>query len=75
MLKKRTILFSYSIGTALRIAWKLIKGKLRFCHSKIRGSSFVYRQTILKRLSMYHPNDIILELQRDAQNIVDANAV
>lgn len=74
-LKKRTILFSYSIGIALKICWQTVRSKMRFIYTKVRGTTYSNRQMLLQRLQSYDPNKIIMYLLREPENIFDSNAI
>ncbi|WHH57193.1 HIRAN domain-containing protein [Petroclostridium sp. X23] len=74
-LKKQTVIFIYGIGTALKIAWNTVRSYMRYHYSKVRGTTFGNRQTLLKRLSMYDAKDIILSFVREPNNPADASAV
>lgn len=74
-LKKRTVLFSYSIGTALRLSWNTVRSYLRFIHTKVRGASFGNRQKLLERLRRYNYQDVILTFVREPDNPIDSCAI
>lgn len=74
-LKRRTVVFTYSIGTALRICWKTVRSMIRFIHSKVRGCSFDNRQLLLRRLSFYDSRDVFMSLVREPDNPSDPNAI
>lgn len=74
-IKKRTQLFSYSFGTCLKLAWKVIKGLSRRLHTKVVGVTFEGRQKVLGRLLHYHPDQVIIHLNRDPHNPYDPCAI
>lgn len=74
-LKRRTIAFTYSIGTALRICWRTVRSMVRFIHTKVKGCSFGNRQLLLRRLSLYDSRDVFMNLVREPDNPSDANAI
>jgi hypothetical protein len=74
-LKKRTILFSLHIRTALKLAWRTVRSLLFMHHSKVYGTTFDGRQVVLKRLAQYPEKDIILKFEREPDNQFDSNAI
>lgn len=74
-IKKRTVLHVYNISSALRLAWMTVRSHLRFCFSKVRGSSYNLRQKLLRKLSACSPSDIRLSFIRETDNPHDSNAI
>ena len=74
-LKRRTNGFIHSIGSALRITWKTVRGMLRYIHTKARGTTFGDRQRLLERLATYDSRDIFLDLVREPGNPFDNAAI
>ncbi len=70
---RRTILFTISLATSLKIAWQTVRSLVRVHYSKVYG---VKRwQAILWRLKEYRPEDIILYFKREMDNSHDSNAI
>jgi hypothetical protein len=61
--------------SALLLAWKTVRCSIKIHYSKVRGVSFENRQDILRRLSYYKPQDIVLSFQSEANNPLDENAI
>lgn len=74
-LKKRTILFTLHIRTALKLAWRLVRSLCFMQHSKVYGTTFNGRQAVLKRLAKYPDRSIILSFEREPDNKFDSNAI
>lgn len=70
-IKRRTILYVYSIGTALRLAWSIIRGQVRKHCTKVAGVSFETRQKFLERLLRYPSSQVVIELMRQPGNLYD----
>lgn len=67
----------YRWATVLRLALKMVRGKIRLHYSKAVGvaASGTPRQAILHRLAGYNQDDITLVFVRDYENRFDHNAI
>lgn len=74
-LKKKTCLITLSFGTSLKLAWMLLRSKLKIYHTKAVGVTFEGRQNTLHILQSYSLENIILYLKRDKENPYDNNAI
>lgn len=63
----------YIRANAMATAWKLIRYKA--LRTKVSGTSFDNRQSVLQLLCKYNPADIMVKLVRDRLNIFDRNAI
>ena len=61
-----------TLSQALKRAWMIVKAGVI---TKVKGVSFGNSQRALQRLTAYHPDDIIIDLKRDAANLYDGDAV
>jgi HIRAN domain. len=74
-IKRKTILYVYSMGTALKLAWMTIRSRIRYCYSKVRGTSFKNHQKVIKKLLTFNSIDILLTFIREPDNLYDSNAI
>jgi hypothetical protein len=74
-LKRRTVLFRFNIGAALKLAWMTVRSMLPMHYSKVHGTTFNGRQALLKRLLQYDSKSIILFFEREPENEYDSNAI
>ena len=63
----------YIRANAMATAWKLIRYKA--LRTKVSGTSFDNRQSVLQLLCKYNPADIMVKLVRDRLNAFDSNAI
>ena len=70
---RRTVLFTVTLATSLKIAWQTVRSLVRIHHSKVYGVK--RRQAVLWRLTQYQPEDIILYFKRQWDNQFDSNAI
>ncbi len=63
----------YIRANAMATAWKIIRYKA--LRTKVNGTSFDNRQSVLQLLCKYNPADIMVKLVRDHLNTFDSNAV
>ncbi len=70
---RRTVLFTLTLATSLKIAWQTVRSLIRIHYSKVYGVK--RRQDILWKLKQYRPEDVILYFSRQRDNMFDPNAV
>ena len=61
-----------TLSQALKRAWLIVKTGIT---TKVKGVSFGSSQRALQRLTAYRPDDIMIDLKRDAANLYDSNAI
>ena len=61
------------LSAAFRRAWQIVKGRLLI--SKVSGVTFGTWQRALRKLEGYSPDTVNVNLEREAANQYDANAV
>ncbi len=64
-----------NLSLAFKLAWRIIRFKIKVNFSKVRGVTFDHRQKLLKRLSLYPITDVRLIFVREPDNQYDANAI
>lgn len=64
-----------NLSSALKIAWLLVRGKIRAHHTKVRGVSHDLRQKVLCRIDNSTRNQYALFALREYQNAYDNHAV
>lgn len=67
----------YSWSTVLRLAWAVVRSRIRVYHSKATGvaASNTPRQARLRQLAGYQPEDVFIVLVRQPDNRFDSNAI
>jgi hypothetical protein len=70
-LNRNTICYQLSFASSLKLAWKIIRSKIRMHHTKIVGVTYQTRQKLLCRLVQYPKHQIILKLVREPYNTHD----
>ncbi len=75
IIKRKTILYVYNIGTALKLAWMTIRCRIKYYYSKVRGTSYSNHQQVLKKLLSLATTDVLLTFIREPDNVYDSNAI
>jgi hypothetical protein len=61
----------YNRSQAFIKAWSMAKGMV----TKVKGVTKENRQTAIRHLLRYNPQDVTIQLQRERDNVYDGNAI